>query len=73
VAEGGLSHGVKDAFQAQASPKPACQNQNLRFQAYGYIPTLQTTEGHVRDPIYCVSRRTSLLINIVILHPVDAI
>ena len=30
-------------------------------------------QGHVRDPIYCVSRWTSFLTNIVILHPVDAI
>jgi hypothetical protein len=30
-------------------------------------------QGHVRDPIYCASRRTSLLINNVILYPVDAI
>jgi hypothetical protein len=33
----------------------------------------RSQQGDVRDHIYCVSRRTGLLINIVILHPVDAI
>jgi hypothetical protein len=36
-------------------------------------PHYQIEQAHVRNPTYCVSRWTSLLVNIDILHPVDAI